>query len=703
MPWEKTTNAFSTDSADTAASKSIQSSNMVGSVCGKSTPASSKEDGLYQRMVLDQLRRLVRRLGPSGWMSKSTLSFSGAFPVNSFRLGKADAYLDGLPITEVGSTLNSESESQITMPAPPGSGSRDDLAFLEVWLAEVPGSIASTPSSVNKPSPTAIYKYGNLLFGGTNPVDDINEVNFEIRRRVQVQYRIRTVTGVNFTTYPKGVPDPVVFAQGPLVSASAINYVAVGDDSGLFRAGSGSSAHQTALGTLDGYVYALPMFRVARTAGDTTIDTNEVTDLRDIWSGSPAARESYGKGSDIASAATITPVGVARLYHLTGTVNVEAIATRDVDTRLTFRVINGLNFIHDVTKLLLPFGKIYRAVADEMVTFISLGAGLWILEARSGPPECVGSGQDFWGTSPPDGYLFANSTTERSCTVFEGVFTELLPSLAVYNARGTPLGDFTADAGTNALTLAAHGMVNGTVCHLSNAGGALPGGLATLTKYYVLNATSNTWQLSLTRNGAAIDLTSTGTGTHSLYRNFLIPDLRSRTVVYAGTGTLTESVAASAVSTGGDTWTVVSNKDKWITGMQVVLSTTGSLPTGLSAGPTYYLVRGGATTVYFASSLLNAQNGIVIDLTSQGSGIHTITHTLEARSIGARGGETEHAQSLTELVGHNHPYDKPIGAGSTFANGVNVGYVSTPSGSAGSNAYTPNMPPFMVANYMLRT
>jgi hypothetical protein len=296
MPWEKSKNVFSTDAADAAAEKAIQESNMVGSVWGKSTPASSKEDGLYQRMVLDQIRTLIRRLGQSGWTSRSALSFSGGFPANSFRFAKGAAYVDGLPITEVGSNLNSTTESQVTLAAPPGGGTRDDLVFLEVWLAEVPGSTASAPVSTNKPSTSAVYRHGNVLYGGTNPVDDINEVNFEIRRRVQAQYRVRAVSGINFLTYTKGVNDPTVLAQGPLGAPSALAYAAVSDDAGLFRAGNGSAAHQTSLGTLDGFVYAIPMFKVARTAGDTTVDSGEVTDLRDFWGGSPAAHELFTTG-----------------------------------------------------------------------------------------------------------------------------------------------------------------------------------------------------------------------------------------------------------------------------------------------------------------------------------------------------------------------------------------------------------------------
>lgn len=47
--------------------------------------------------------------------------------------------------------------------------------------------------------------------------------------------------------------------------------------------------------------------------------------------------------------------------------------------------------------------------------------------------------------------------------------------------------------------------------------GALPTGLVANTRYYVVNATANTFQLSATINGAAINTTGTQSGTHTLF------------------------------------------------------------------------------------------------------------------------------------------------------------------------------------------
>lgn len=56
-------------------------------------------------------------------------------------------------------------------------------------------------------------------------------------------------------------------------------------------------------------------------------------------------------------------------------------------------------------------------------------------------------------------------------------------------------------------------------------------------------------------------------------------------------------------------------------------SSTGTLPSGLVAGTKYYAINVNPTTIKVATSIANAQAGIAIDFTDQGSGTHTIqTH-----------------------------------------------------------------------------
>lgn len=72
---------------------------------------------------------------------------------------------------------------------------------------------------------------------------------------------------------------------------------------------------------------------------------------------------------------------------------------------------------------------------------------------------------------------------------------------------------FTVNTTTDVLTAKGRTYTNGDLVRLSNTGGELPGGLATLTDYYVVGVSGSTLQLSLTSGGSAIDITSSGTGT----------------------------------------------------------------------------------------------------------------------------------------------------------------------------------------------
>lgn len=83
-----------------------------------------------------------------------------------------------------------------------------------------------------------------------------------------------------------------------------------------------------------------------------------------------------------------------------------------------------------------------------------------------------------------------------------------------------PLGlgqTLTANPTTNVLTIAAHGLSNGARVEVATLDGILPGGLSADVAYYVVNATTNTLQLSLVNGGAAVDLTDAGSGVSQLF------------------------------------------------------------------------------------------------------------------------------------------------------------------------------------------
>ncbi|HUW31461.1 MAG TPA: head-tail connector protein [Planctomycetota bacterium] len=71
---------------------------------------------------------------------------------------------------------------------------------------------------------------------------------------------------------------------------------------------------------------------------------------------------------------------------------------------------------------------------------------------------------------------------------------------------------FSANATTDKLTWSGRAPADGSIVRVTNSGGALPGGLAAGTDYYIITSAAQTCELSLTSGGAKIDLTTAGTG-----------------------------------------------------------------------------------------------------------------------------------------------------------------------------------------------
>jgi len=161
----------------------------------------------------------VRTFVPSGVQSLSTVNPGSTISLNAITVAGFNAVINGWALAVPQTTAS--------LPAAPLTGTSDNLVFLE-------------------------------CYNGTTT-------------------RLRVVDAVDFSTYPEGINHgsqvKAMMSDGTLTSYT---YAKSSTDSGLYIAGTGSAGDKTALGTVDGYVYAIPLFRIKRrnSGGYSVANTN---------------------------------------------------------------------------------------------------------------------------------------------------------------------------------------------------------------------------------------------------------------------------------------------------------------------------------------------------------------------------------------------------------------------------------------------
>jgi hypothetical protein len=258
-------------------------------------PPLDSEFNLMGQIELERMAQFVRTVVPSGFFTDPTRA------LNDFRFDKLNSNLfvfgnprgdnpnhskdaderypvvwanvNGWVIPVAGTNIDVAEgvENIIRLYPPPASDSRIDFVFLEAWTTLV----APNPSTDNKPSASTIWKYGNVQHGGTNLADDLEDpqVRFETTERVQIQYRLRVFgqgvglgAGVALDVYPDALDDPNVLGQAtattPVGGFQFTNMREELGDPSLWRAGDGDPSN--ALGTTDGFTYAIPVCAIFR-------------------------------------------------------------------------------------------------------------------------------------------------------------------------------------------------------------------------------------------------------------------------------------------------------------------------------------------------------------------------------------------------------------------------------------------------------
>ena len=243
-----------------AQSKFDASKNYTEVKFGADAPLLEVELNELQQIQNNARAELVRQSIHSGFTSLATIGYLTT--ANQIKLNEESvAFVNGYEIKIPAGTV-------ITLPAPPTFGTRDDLVFLEAWFEE----IDSTKDTAIKDS----------------------RIGQETSRRIKLNWRIRTVAGVDFNTLVNdgftrsdqwwdtsksptaqgGNSSPLVFDnfkdhaiqlfRGADFKVSGFEFLYFSDDKGLFVAGKGDQASKDLLKTADGYVYAIPLFRVKR-------------------------------------------------------------------------------------------------------------------------------------------------------------------------------------------------------------------------------------------------------------------------------------------------------------------------------------------------------------------------------------------------------------------------------------------------------
>lgn len=328
-------------------------------------PPLDSELNLMGQLDDDWRRILVLRGTPSGFLSNPTNShesfITDATWSNWFRFGRQRsgekraiewAAVNGwlVPVTGTltgsppGSPDDADTWNRVALDPPPANSgdTRIDFAFLEVWLARVPPN----PAATNKPSASALYRYGNVEGGYSFISDDLQDpaIGFETTQRVQLQYRIRVVSGlVGLASYPDGFDPTVVKGRGAAATVTSYVFQNMREelgDPGLWRAGDGT---QNALGTVDGYSYAVPLCAVFR--------RNSVT-----WDGDPS--------QNLNGSFNRNPTAVDRTGYKTFS------TTATLSANLTASATSlSLTSVANIPLPLTPATPVTIQIGDELITY----------------------------------------------------------------------------------------------------------------------------------------------------------------------------------------------------------------------------------------------------------------------------------------------------------------------------------------------
>lgn len=201
------------------------------------------------------------------------------------------------------------------------------------------------------------------------------------------------------------------------------------------------------------------------------------------------------------------------------------------------------------------------------------------------PPSTIDTRNWYWTRTAPTFTQAGASAPRTNPSLYVDAFGVMG---ATYRQAGA-LVPATVDINADTFTATAHGLTAGQLVYIVSSG-TIPGGVSASTQYFVKNPTANTFQISLTNNGTAVNLTSVGSGT-------IYFQLTSGT-----------TITLSGFTTGG-----VSSG-----------ATTHNIPLGGSVYLRFFGAGAPADGIYTVSSLIpassSAYNGTIFTVTAGSSG-----------------------------------------------------------------------------------
>lgn len=217
------------------------------------------------------------------------------------------------------------------------------------------------------------------------------------------------------------------------------------------------------------------------------------------------------------------------------------------------------------------------------------------------------------------------------------------------------------DTATDIFTSASHGFPNGSRVVFTSTG-TVPGGLTSGTTYYVVGTATNTFQVSATLGGSAVDITDIGSGLHTVTR----------------TKVLSTSFDPEDIDYSTDVITLA-NHD-YANGDRVLLYNATTMPTPLVENKFYYIVNRATNTFQLSAT----SGGAAVDITFCGEGSTSITSdltTITFDSVPSNIVNSSYVDFLQTKSGHKtHSYDVLLATNAISSNTITFDADDIPSG-----------------------